>query len=270
MCALSESGAHDRGATAGDRPPLIVSRVQARTEPLKALAIATSRLLWSRRAESWELEGSTTTSGVVDAVLARCGEARSGVAIDLGCGSGQVTFGLAAGCDRVLGVDINARAIEMLAERARREGVGNVEAFVHPLETLDLAPASVDLVVSNYALHHLRDADKRELIERTLVWLRPGGRLVIGDMMFGRGADASDRRIILGKVQGLARRGPGGWWRIVKNAGRFLLRFQERPLRPAAWEAMLREAGFADLRTARVVAEACVISATKPGREPPS
>jgi SAM-dependent methyltransferase len=156
----------------------------------------------------------------------------------------------------------------MLNARAAWGHVINVQAVVLAAETLELCAESVDLVVSNYAMHHLRDADKRRLIERSFVWLRPGGRLVIGDMMFGRGGDPVDREIIWGKVRALAARGPGGWWRILKNALRFLIRFQERPLRLAAWESIVREAGFADVRASRVVAEACVVSATKP-RTPP-
>ncbi|MHB1568457.1 MAG: class I SAM-dependent methyltransferase [Solirubrobacteraceae bacterium] len=257
----SPHGAADTPAGAGPPP---FHTIASRRAPARSLAIEVSRLLWRGRAESWELQGSTTLGGVFDAVVARCAESPGGIAVDLGCGSGQVTFPLAPGREHVLAVDINARAIEMLNEHARREGVTNITGIAHPVETLGLAPASVDLVVSNYALHHLRDEDKRLVVQRSFQWLRPGGRFVLGDMMFGRGADAEDRAIIRSKVVGLARLGPGGWWRIAKNAARFMLRFQERPLRPAAWEAMLREAGFADIRTERVVAEACVVSATKP------
>jgi ubiquinone/menaquinone biosynthesis C-methylase UbiE len=200
---------------------------------------------------------------VVRALLAKCGETSDTVAVDLGCGSGQVTVPLARSCRHVVAIDIDTHAIELLSARATREAVTNIQAVVHPAETLDLGSESVDLVVSNYALHHLRDADKRMLIERSFRWLRPGGRLVIGDMMFGRGADPADREIIWEKVRELIRRGPGGWWRIVKNGSRFLLRLQEKPLRPGAWESIIREAGFTNVRTSRVVAEACVISATK-------
>jgi hypothetical protein len=94
-------------------------------------------------------------------------------------------------------------------------------------------------------------------------------------MMFGRGADSVDRTIITTKVRGLIGRGPGGWWRLLKNAARFGLRLGEKPLPTAKWEALVRQAGFGDVRTARVVAEACVLSATKPAMsdshgQPPS
>jgi ubiquinone/menaquinone biosynthesis C-methylase UbiE len=243
--------------------PPVVSSIPTKRSPVRALAISMSRMLWRDRAESWDQEGSTQLSKVVEAVLAACGETSNAVAIDVGCGSGQVTLPLAGRCSHILAVDIDTEAIEILAARAKRDGITNIEVLAHPAETLELDPESVDLVVSNYALHHLRDTDKRELIARSFGWLRPGGRLVIGDMMFGRGSDPRDRKIIWQKIRDLARMGPGGWWRIVKNAYRFVFRFQEKPLMPDAWESIVREAGFTDLRTTRVVAEACVISATK-------
>ncbi len=236
------------------------------TKPSLAQAVAVHRetLLWSGRAESWETEGSVGLTKVVDEIVSICRQRHADTAIDLGCGSGQVTIPLADSCSRILAVDVSAPAIEILEAKAREAGVRNIQVLTHPIETLELDPGSVDLVVSNYALHHLRDADKAQLLCRAMRWLAPGGRLVIGDMMFGRGAASADRAIIRAKVGGLAKRGPGGWWRILKNAWRFALRIGERPLPASSWEAMVRDAGFEHVHCRRVVAEACVLSAVKP------
>jgi SAM-dependent methyltransferase len=134
---------------------------------------------------------------------------------------------------------------------------------VCPVEQFDLDPESVDLVVSNYALHHLRDADKEILVRRAFGWLRPGGRLVIGDMMFGRGRSARDWEIVGSKVAVLAKRGPGGWWRLAKNLVRFGLRLQERPVDMQTWERYFRRAGFSAVSVTPVVAEAGVATGTK-------
>src|SRR5207248_10833312 len=103
---------------------------------------------------------------------------RSSDLVDLGCGSGQVTLPLARQCLHVLAVDLSEAAIELLKARAEHEGVGNVHALTQPIETFELAPESVDLVVSNYALHHLRDREKADLVRRSFRWLRPDGRIV--------------------------------------------------------------------------------------------
>jgi hypothetical protein len=56
------------------------------------------------------------------------------------------------------------------------------------LASLDLPAASVDLVVSNVALHHLTNAEKQALVQRARRWLWPGGRIIIAGTMFGWGA----------------------------------------------------------------------------------
>ena len=147
-----------------------------------------------------------------------------------------------------------------LAERAAQDGLSNVSTQVADLSEFQLPPDSFDLVVSSYALHHLVDADKRALVARSAQWLRPGGRLVIGDMMFGRGASQRDRDILRQKVIALAAKGPGGLWRIAKNLVRYGLGVgQEHPATPEFWQAALRDAGFTDVNFRPVVAEAGLV-----------
>lgn len=230
---------------------------------MQEIGVVLERRLWNRRAASWDEEGSRCLATVVDAVLDACEPSAGLVAIDLGCGSGQVTIPLATRCERVLGVDVSPLLLEGLRSKCASAGIPNIETVAVPIEALELEPASVDLVVSNYALHHLRDAEKARLLARATDWLRPGGRLVVGDMMLGRGAAAEDRRIVADKLQSLVRRGPGGWWRIAKNLWRFGLRLREKPLSRSRWEALARAAGFTEVRTVPVRAEASLLLATR-------
>ncbi|MHB1989120.1 MAG: class I SAM-dependent methyltransferase [Acidimicrobiales bacterium] len=220
---------------------------------------------WTRRAASWD-HGAGNNPGlvkVVNKVVEEAAGTASDHAVDLGCGSGQVTLALAPKVSSVLAIDISDKMITLLLDRARSAGVTNIEGCAAPVEQLELAPASVDVVVSNYALHHLRDADKPVLVNQAYKWLRPGGRLVIGDMMFGRGGDSRDREIIASKLSLLIRKGPGGWWRIAKNSGRYVLRFQERPVSIRTWERMFTEAGFEQVEATQVVNEAAVVRGVK-------
>ena len=212
----------------------------------------------------WEEQSSQGLTGVVAAVIERCQAGPDTVAVDLGCGSGQVTLPLAARCGRVLAIDVNGPAVQMLRDKAQAAGITNVETLATPIQGLELDPAGIDLVVTNYTLHHLGDADKRALLADAMGWLRPGGRLVIGDMMFGRGSTSSDRTIIAAKLRTMVVRGPAGWWRILKNVWRFTLRVQEKPLPVAAWERLVTEAGFTAVHTERILEEACVLSAVRP------
>ncbi|MGO9196488.1 MAG: methyltransferase domain-containing protein [Acidimicrobiales bacterium] len=229
--------------------------------------LARQQRFWTRRAVSWD-HGAGNNPGlvkVVNQVVEQAAATSSEHALDLGCGSGQVTLALAPKVASVLAVDISEKMIRLLLDNAKSAGVTNVAGRAAPVEQLECAPGSVDVIVSNYALHHLRDADKPVLVRHAYEWLKPGGRLVIGDMMFGRGGDSRDREIIASKLSLLLKKGPGGWWRIAKNAGRYLLRFQERPVSIAAWEKMFDEAGFVKVEATQVVNEAAVVSGTKPG-----
>jgi ubiquinone/menaquinone biosynthesis C-methylase UbiE len=184
--------------------------------------------------------------------------------LDLGCGSGQLTLGLAKSVAAVHAVDVSQAMIDLLQENAAAAGITNITGEAIAIERLRIEPESLDLVVTNYALHHLKDRDKAILARRAFTWLKPGGLFVIGDMMFGRGADARDREIISSKLALLIRKGPGGWWRIVKNGGRYLLRFQERPVSISAWVSMLSAAGFTDVEPTPVVNEAAVVAGKRP------
>jgi 2-polyprenyl-3-methyl-5-hydroxy-6-metoxy-1,4-benzoquinol methylase len=227
-------------------------------------AVRRQRRVWSSRVTSWDQHGSAGLAGVTAAVLEAARVSPGAQVVDLGCGTGQISLPLAQRGAEVLAVDVSSAMIRRLESEARRRGVRNLDGLALPVEELVLPPGSVDLVVSSYALHHLRDPDKARLVAAAYGWLRPGGRLVIADMMFGRGASRRDRAIIRTKIAALVRKGPGGWWRIAKNAGRYLLRIQERPVPMDAWAAMLTRSGFAGVTATAIVAEAGLVTGQVP------
>jgi ubiquinone/menaquinone biosynthesis C-methylase UbiE len=185
--------------------------------------------------------------------------------IDLGAGTGFVTLPLAGLAGSVLAVDISPVMADTLAARAAQVGLRNVRSEVGDLRTFRLPAGSVDLVVSSYALHHLRDKDKRALAAEAAQWLRPGGRIVVADMMFGRGATRRDRKILREKATAFAVMGPAGWWRIAKNLARYGLGVgYEHPAGPQFWQLALRDAGFTDVRFESIVAEADIVTGTRP------
>ena len=62
----------------------------------------------------------------------------------------------------MLGVDVSEKMIALLRRTPPRQGrPQRVEGRAVPIERLGLEDGSVDLIVSNYALHHLRDRDKQ-------------------------------------------------------------------------------------------------------------
>ncbi len=228
------------------------------------------RRRWDYRAPSWDHEGAAGLEAVIATVLALAQVRPGTVVVDLGAGTGSLSIPLAQQGADVTAVDISPAMLERLAEKAARAGLDRVTCVAAQVENFDLPPMSVDLVVSNYALHHLRDADKEALVRAVARWLRPGGQLIVADMMFGRGVTARDRAIIGSKVTLLARRGPAGWWRLAKNIVRFGLRIRERPVTMETWESYFYGAGFTDLCVIPVVSEAAVVAGSKPAEGAPA
>ena len=225
--------------------------------------------MWDKRVEKWHSH-VTSAAGfekVLDRLLRLAAPQEADECVDLGAGTGFVTTALAPLVSSVLAVDISAAMAAALLRRATDAGLANVSAEVADLARLSLPLGCADLVVSNYALHHLTNPEKRDLVARAAHWLRPGGRLVIADMMFGRGISQRDRRILQQKVTALAAKGPGGWWRIAKNLSRYGLGVgQEHPATPEFWLTVLREAGFTDVVFEPVMAEAGIVRGVRPPR----
>ncbi len=223
--------------------------------------------IWDRRVTGWHSHVTSAPgfAKVRDRLLAIAEPEPGTACVDLGAGTGFVALAIAPLVDDVLAVDISPAMAESLTAAAAGAGLENVRTKVADLRALRLPAASSDLVVSCYALHHLRDADKRAVVAEAARWLRPGGRIVLADMMFGRGATRRDRVILRDKVIALAAMGPGGWWRIAKNLVRYGLGVgHEHPATPQFWEHALRDAGFTDVRFEPVVAEAGIVSGTRP------
>jgi SAM-dependent methyltransferase len=229
-------------------------------------ATSRQRRVWSRRVSSWDQHGSANLGNVTSALIAAAAVRPGNAVLDLGCGNGQISIPLARQGADVLAVDVSPAMADRLRADVERRALPSLSVVALPIEALDLPPASIDLIVSSYALHHLRDTDKAKLVTAAYGWLRPGGQLAIADMMFGRVGSSRDRAIIRRKFSILARKGPGGWWRIIKNIGRYLMRVQERPISMSAWTTLLDNAGFTGITASSIVAEAALVTGRRPGQ----
>jgi ubiquinone/menaquinone biosynthesis C-methylase UbiE len=154
---------------------------------------------------------------------------------------------------------------DYLRRQATDLGLDNVKPLTATAVDLPLPDGSATVVVSNYVYHHLSDADKEDGIAEAFRVLRPGGRLVVGDMMFRPAlADERSRRIIGAKVVAMLRRGPAGIWRLIKNAFRYVTGSWEQPADPEWWRRALEQAGFEQIDVQPLEHEGGIVSAIKP------
>jgi ubiquinone/menaquinone biosynthesis C-methylase UbiE len=168
--------------------------------------------------------------------------------IDIGAGTGLLALAAAPHVAHVSALDISPEMCHRLRAKVAELSRANVDVLVANATELPLADQSVDVVLSNYCFHHVSDADKRRGLDEITRVLRPGGRLVIGDMMFDVGLRGSrERALALRFVRSMVRRGPAGILRLLKNAVRLLSGRGEHPASVAWWQRALADAGFADV-----------------------
>jgi cyclopropane fatty-acyl-phospholipid synthase-like methyltransferase len=100
--------------------------------------------------------------------------------LDLGTGTGAIALALAPDAGTVLGRDISEGMLAEARSKATSAGTDNV-AFSEGRFREPAVEKTVDVVVSNFAMHHLSDAEKREAIA-VVADLSPR-RFVLGDVM---------------------------------------------------------------------------------------
>lgn len=120
--------------------------------------------------------------------------------LDVGCGTGTLAVAAARAARGVTVTGLDADASILARARRKAAAAGLEIGFDEGRSTaLPYPDASFDLVLSTLFFHHLPDDAKRQTAAEILRVLRPGGRLVVGDL--GRPQDPLMRVAVRTTVQ---------------------------------------------------------------------
>jgi arsenite methyltransferase len=148
--------------------------------------------------KAWEIAGSLygreelarLPRGAVDTALGLGNPVRDAqlprgeVVLDIGCGAGidLLLASLRVGpTGKAIGVDLTPQMVVLARNHASELGLSNVEVLEGAMEALPLEDASVDVVVSNGVFN--LSTDKAAAFAEAYRVLRPGGRMVVADML---------------------------------------------------------------------------------------
>ena len=232
------------------------SDVRARAGARPGLRHASRHLLrWLRR-KDWDehvgdLEQMVDTAAfraLRDRIIALADLQPGDEVLDVGSGTGLLALAAAPLVARVSALDVSPAMCAYLERKVRSEGVENVETVLAGADELPLADCSFDVVISNYCFHHLGDAEKLRALAEVRRVLRPGGRLVFADMMFGlKLSDPRNREVVTLLVKRILRAGAGGVMRLLKNATRVVAGRWEHPASVEWWRDALAAGGFVQI-----------------------
>ncbi len=109
---------------------------------------------------------------------------KSGVAIELGCGTGNTTKVFPDTLEKIICIDVSSEMIGVAKEKLKnRKKIVFIEddllAFLCSYKKKD-----VDVIVSMYAIHHLTQEEKHNLFQASYDVLKDKGKIIFADLMF--------------------------------------------------------------------------------------
>ncbi len=165
-------------------------------------------------------------------------------ALEIGCGTGAFARELARRCQRVLGLDLSAEMIRVA--RSRSGEFKNLEFQLADAMRYDFPQSQFDFICSIATLHHV---DQRQLLVKMRDTLKPGGVLVVLDLV------ASES--LMDRVLDVIGFGVSPMLRLIHNG-----RLQPPPEVRKAWEQHGKHDSYSTVTQMRALAHEFLPGAT--------
>ncbi len=154
-----------------------------RLEQVRASREEKVQAFFSSHAGEWAKMSRLQVSerDVETAFHAVLGQGHLGTMVDMGTGTGRMLAILGARTGRAIGVDMNAEMLAVARQNLDRPDFRHIQVRQGDIRKLPLEAGSADLVTAHQVLHYLDDPD--QVVREAARVLRPGGRIVIADLM---------------------------------------------------------------------------------------
>ena len=141
---------------------------------------------WARRYDLFVFLFTLGQAGKLRSRTADLAQLTQGDAVlDVGCGTGDLTLELArrvGSSGLVAGIDAAPEMVARARQKAGRRHLA-IDFRVEPVEQLSFTDQTFDVVVSSLVFHHLPDGLKRQALAESRRVLKPGGRLLLVDLL---------------------------------------------------------------------------------------
>jgi|TARA_Y100000034_G_scaffold94516_1_gene114543 ubiquinone/menaquinone biosynthesis C-methylase UbiE len=103
--------------------------------------------------------------------------------LDAGCGTGRWSLLMAPYVKKVIGLDNNQKAIDVLQNKVK-QGNTNIETLCNSITSIPLPDNSVDMTFTNITLQHITGDDFVKAVGEIKRVTKPGGQIVLIEHSF--------------------------------------------------------------------------------------